>query len=502
MLVAITSLIGLEALAQNPQPNWKDSYSVGGKCYCDSSNFDHGLDKKTALTPIGELNVVVICADIKSAIGEGPTADRIPYNDIQCGNGPANDAADETECPGRVDMGSAGCNIIGPKWDLVSVYGPWPGTTPTPEPSPIVNTPPSVNFATPAANEVFDLGENPAVYVLASDDGSISNVKLYLDDAFVRQENQAPYQWSNTATNDPSLKNLVPGTYKLTALAEDNSGLTTETSTSFTIRSSDGGCELPWTNSGFSVSNETRTFSSGQIDISCASNLTLSMDVEGTGPMEPADYINVFYELDSGQRITVSQDTDAFSKKTLSTPNLNGSTLEIIIEAKTSTASEVYTVSNMRVTVEGSTGTVNLALGKSVTQSSLDWGGDPERAIDGNTSGIWNQGSITHTNNESQPWWEIDLGSVSDISHVDIWNRTNCCSGRLSDFYVFVSDAPFASQDLTTTLNQSGVSHFYYGPTAGSPTQININRTGRYMRVQLSGSNPLSIAEFQVFGSN
>lgn len=125
-LCAVGGLLSMNATAQ--APNWKDSYSVGGKCYCDSSNFDHGLDTKTAPTPIGELNVKVICADIKAVLGEGPTANRLPYNDIQCGNGPANDADDESYCPGRVDLGEAGCNIIGPKWDLISVYGPGSNT--------------------------------------------------------------------------------------------------------------------------------------------------------------------------------------------------------------------------------------------------------------------------------------------------------------------------------------------------------------------------------------
>jgi len=40
------------------------------------------------------------------------------YNDIQCGNGPANDAADEAGCPGRVDLGSGGCDEIGPRFDM------------------------------------------------------------------------------------------------------------------------------------------------------------------------------------------------------------------------------------------------------------------------------------------------------------------------------------------------------------------------------------------------
>ena len=110
-------LIGFPILANaqwNPQPSWKDSYAVGGKCYCDSNGYDHGLDTKSADTPIGRQNVVDICETIERVLGEGPQQGRIPYNDIQCGNGPANDAADETGCPGRTDLGPGGCFNIGP----------------------------------------------------------------------------------------------------------------------------------------------------------------------------------------------------------------------------------------------------------------------------------------------------------------------------------------------------------------------------------------------------
>ena len=109
----------------NPRPGWKDSYSVDGVCYCDSNGFDHGADRLRVDTPIGELSVVQICADITSVLGTGRSSGRALYNDLQCGNGPPNNAGDEDpdQCPGRVDLGSSGCQIIGPRWDLEAVYG-------------------------------------------------------------------------------------------------------------------------------------------------------------------------------------------------------------------------------------------------------------------------------------------------------------------------------------------------------------------------------------------
>lgn len=97
---------------------WADSYSVDGRCYCATS-FDHNIGGVMVDTPAGPRSVMEVC----EAIGPGPgVGDNPIYNDVQCGNGPANDAGDEDWCPGRVDQGEAGCCIAGPLWDL-SVFG-------------------------------------------------------------------------------------------------------------------------------------------------------------------------------------------------------------------------------------------------------------------------------------------------------------------------------------------------------------------------------------------
>jgi len=140
----------------------------------------------------------------------------------------------------------------------------------------------------------------------------------------------------------------------------------------------------------------------------------------------------------------------------------------------------------------------NLAFGKSVSQSSTAFGGDAFRAVDSNTSGNWNDNSVTHTNLDHQPWWQVDLGSVQQIGAVILWNRTDGSSDRLSDFYVLVSDAPFNSTDLTATINQAGVSNYYTAGPVGAVKEIGVYRSGRYVRVQLAGDNWLHMAEVEV----
>ncbi|HYN86759.1 MAG TPA: Ig-like domain-containing protein [Pyrinomonadaceae bacterium] len=144
---------------------------------------------------------------------------------------------------------------------------------------------------------------------------------------------------------------------------------------------------------------------------------------------------------------------------------------------------------------------VNVALGKAATQSSTGWGGVAARAVDGNTDGDWSHNSMTTTFSESQAWWEVDLGSVQQINTVKVWNRSDCCTDRLANFHVLVSDVPFASADLTATLGQAGVANFHTAGQAGRPTTLGVNRTGRYVRVQLAGSNYLSLAEVEVWGT-
>ena len=107
--------IPASAIVRNPGGNsWKDSYSVGDRCYCDTT-FDHDIGPIRVDTPIGNITVFEAC----ERLGEGPGSQGRPiYNDVQCGNGPANDAGDEDYCPGRVDIGKEGCPQIGPTWNF------------------------------------------------------------------------------------------------------------------------------------------------------------------------------------------------------------------------------------------------------------------------------------------------------------------------------------------------------------------------------------------------
>ena len=71
-------------------------------------------------------------------------------------------------------------------------------------------------------------------------------------------------------------------------------------------------------------------------------------------------------------------------------------------------------------------GTTNLALKGTATQSSDEWGGVPERAIDDNTDGVMDHKSVSHTNKDTtDPWWQLDLKKEAILNAIVIWNRTD-----------------------------------------------------------------------------
>ena len=75
----------------------------------------------------------------------------------------------------------------------------------------------------------------------------------------------------------------------------------------------------------------------------------------------------------------------------------------------------------------------------------------PHLLLDTGASGI-------RTVRDPQAWWRVDLQAVYFIGAIDLWNRTDCCADRLSNFDVLVS------QDGLSGLT------FYYPGTA--PTTI------------------------------
>ncbi len=144
----------------------------------------------------------------------------------------------------------------------------------------------------------------------------------------------------------------------------------------------------------------------------------------------------------------------------------------------------------------------NVARGKAATQSSTYAAAtDASRAIDGNVDGVVANGSVAHTNADANAWWEVDLGTSHALSAVRLWNRSDCCADRLSNFYLLASDTPMAGRTLAQLLADAKVWRSAYPGTAPRATLVTTpGARGRYLRVQLAGTNFLQLAEVQVHG--
>ena len=136
----------------------------------------------------------------------------------------------------------------------------------------------------------------------------------------------------------------------------------------------------------------------------------------------------------------------------------------------------------------------NIAFQKPATQSSTySHSANPvaNKAVDGNTNGIFNIASTTHTNDDKKAWWEVDLGHQSEISLVSLYNRIDCCKERLTNFQVQLFGN---AHSISRKVSQGSTVQNRYDFKFPEKT------IARYVRVQLLGKNYLSLAEVEVFG--
>jgi uncharacterized repeat protein (TIGR02543 family) len=93
-------------------------------------------------------------------------------------------------------------------------------------------------------------------------------------------------------------------------------------------------------------------FSSNTIDISTASSVDLSIEVQEEGRFEPLeDYIRLYYKVDGGSEVFVDEVNDDLdgATATLSATEISGSTLEIVIRMFNNGGSENWIVDNISV---------------------------------------------------------------------------------------------------------------------------------------------------------
>ena len=153
--------------------------------------------------------------------------------------------------------------------------------------------------------------------------------------------------------------------------------------------------------------------------------------------------------------------------------------------------------SNVVKATEPSVATVageNIAAHKSASQSSIAYGGDASRAVDGNRDNAWSHRSVTHTDFQDHSWWKVDLEKEESVGTVRIYNRGDGdVANRLSNFDVILLDKDgneVTRQHIDSLNNQPTVDVQFTGVNA------------RYVKVELNNSKtPLSLAEVEVYRS-
>merc|ERR1712106_1106587 len=128
----------------------------------------------------------------------------------------------------------------------------------------------------------------------------------------------------------------------------------------------------------------------------------------------------------------------------------------------------------------------NIAKGKVATQSSTCYGGPAARAVDGNNSGVWGHGSVSHTCKNAMNTWSVTLG-LSVITKIVIWNRTDCCAERIkgAKLEILNGDDAIISRNIDSTTRSYT---FDFEDVVGSV--VKVSRANEY----------LSLAEVEVFG--
>ena len=136
----------------------------------------------------------------------------------------------------------------------------------------------------------------------------------------------------------------------------------------------------------------------------------------------------------------------------------------------------------------------NIAAHKPASQSSIAYGGEASRAVDGNRDNAWSHRSVSHTDFQDHSWWKVDLEKEESVGTVRIYNRGDGdVAKRLSNFDVILLDKAgneVTRQHIDSLNNQPKIDVQFSGVHA------------QYVKIELNNpKTPLSLAEVEVYRS-
>ena len=101
----------------------------------------------------------------------------------------------------------------------------------------------------------------------------------------------------------------------------------------------------------------------------------------------------------------------------------------------------------------------------------------------------------------SFPRWDIDLVGNYNLNSLTIFTKSGCCLGSAIEYLIFTSDIPFSSNNHLDLIGQNGVDNFSIPiNNLGNPESINLDVTGRFVRIYLNGTGQLQLIEVEIIG--
>ena len=127
------------------------------------------------------------------------------------------------------------------------------------------------------------------------------------------------------------------------------------------------------------------------------------------------------------------------------------------------------------------------ATGKAKTTPADDAAG----GVDGVKNGRWG----FHTQVETDPWWQVDLGKLAAIARVTLYNRCDSTASRNARIKVLLSADGEQFQQVYQHNGQT-----FYGFSDGKPLSVPLGGAqGRFLRLQLAGKLYLHLDEVEVY---
>ena len=111
-------------------------------------------------------------------------------------------------------------------------------------------------------------------------------------------------------------------------------------------------------------------------------------------------------------------------------------------------------------------------------------------ACDGIKDGTWG----FHTDRQDDPWWQIDLGKITSLERIAIYNRCDFAD-RASRLVILLSDD---AETFRQVYRHDG--KVFFGHTDGKPLIVEFgDATARYVRLQLPGRDYFHLDEVEIY---